>query len=722
MSGISRRLLLIAALALPAAIVTCKSSEAPKVPTTIVVTPSPVTLATVGHSQQLTAVVKDQSGTVMTGQKVTWASNALAVATVDTTGKVTAVANGTATVTAASGSASQPVTVTVAQVGALIAKSAGDAQTGTVGQALGSPLVAQVNDSAGHAAAGVTVTFAVVGGAGSVGSATAVTNSSGQAQTTWTLGQTAGSQSLTASVSGAPSPATFTATANAGAAKSIAIQAGDNQTTATGTAVAVAPAVIVKDTFNNAKSGVTVNFTTTAGNGSVTGGVALTNASGIATVGGWILGNVGTDTLTATATGTGISGNPVKFLATSAAAGAPANVVAYVGNNKIGLVGWGVNVRPAVRVTDASNLPVNNATVTFAATGGGGSGTGLVATTNVNGIAQVGSWVLGGSAGTNTMTATVTGAGITGNPVTFSDTGYAAGYTITLINYGATPPAAAQAAFDSAQAKWQRLIYRPLTSVSVTDAGNACGAKEPAISQVTTGLIIAWAVDSIDGAGKILAQAGPCLIRSSNSLTALGIMKFDSADIGSLISNGTLNSVILHEMGHVIGFGTLWSQSPNAWLQLPSTPPGTINDTYFNGPKGLAAFDSLGGTSYTGGGSSPPAGNKVPVENCGTNPYVSPLCGTGTVNGHWREVVLGNELMTGFVQSTGGNPLSFLSVAAQEDLGYVVNYSAADTYVHTFTAPAVGGVAPLFLGDDIRHGPIYVIDSGGHVVRVIQRQ
>ncbi len=109
-------------------------------------------------------------------------------------------------------------------------------------------------------------------------------------------------------------------------------------------------------------------------------------------------------------------------------------------------------------------------------------------------------------------------------------------------------------------------------------------------------------------------------------------------------------------MGHVLGFGTLWDQSPNACWRSPSSPPGTIQDTYFSCPKARAAFDSVGGTTYTGGGSSPPAGNKVPVENCGTSPFVSPVCGGGTVNGHWREVVLGNELMTGYVNG-GSNPL-----------------------------------------------------------------
>jgi hypothetical protein len=285
-------------------------------------------------------------------------------------------------------------------------------------------------------------------------------------------------------------------------------------------------------------------------------------------------------------------------------------------------------------------------------------------------------------------------------------------------------PPQAKAAFDSAVAKWQRIIYRPLAAQALQIPASACLPGTPADTEVTTGLIIYAAIDSIDGPGKVLGQAGPCYLRGDSlGLSVYGVMEFDSADVRSLINDGTLNAVILHEMGHVLGFGTLWGPPipgviPANCLQLESNPPSQILDTYFSCPKAQAAFDSVGGTSYTGGGSSPPRGNIVPVENCGTSPYISPTCGVGSVNSHWREGVMDNELMTGFLNS-GTNPLSLVTVAAQEDLGYVVNYAAADPYVHTFTAPPAAGATRVELGDDIRHGPMYVVDANGVVLRVI---
>jgi len=76
--------------------------------------------------------------------------------------------------------------------------------------------------------------------------------------------------------------------------------------------------------------------------------------------------------------------------------------------------------------------------------------------------------------------------------------------------------------------------------------------------------------------------------------------------------------------------------------------------------------------------------------------------------------------MTGYIDQ-GSNPLSVVSVAAEQDLGYTVNYDAADAYTHTFTAPSATGVTRVYLGDDIRHGPIYAVDRSGVVRAVIVR-
>jgi len=718
------------ALCLPLLLETCKSSESPGVPTTIVISPASFIFGALGRTQRFTAVVKDQRGAAMTGAKVTWSTNNAAVVTVvDTSGVATAVANGNAQIVATSGTATLPAGVVVGQVPAAVVKLSGDAQSGTVGQALTNPLVVQVNDSTAHLISGVVVSFAVTSGGGALGTPGPTTGANGQAQTTWTLGGTAGGQAVTATPAGGTASAAFAATANAAAAKTVAKQAGDNQTTTTGAAVSIAPAVVVRDSFSNAKSGVTVTFSVATGHGSVVGGTQTTGANGVATVGSWSLGNVGTDTLTATVSGSGITGNPVTFTATSQSVGTPSNVAALVGNNQPGLVGYGVNVRPAVVVRNASNNPVPNVAVTFAVTGGGGSVTGASATTNANGVAQATKWTLGGSPGVNTLTATVTGGGITGNPVTFTDTAVAAQFTVGLQFYGhVTPTSGEQAAFTAAVAKWQQIIYRHYgPSVSVVDTAGSCGAGEPAVNANISDVLILASFDSIDGPGKTLAEAGPCYLRLLNSQALVGIMKFDTADVGSLVTSGQLNEVVLHEMGHVLGFGTVWNMPSPFFnfncLQLASNPPGTLLDTYFacasGGVNAAAVFDSIGGTSYTGAGQTV-GGHVVPLENCANAPVIYPICAGGTVNSHWRETVFGNELMTGFINS-GTNPLSVVSVAAQQDIGYTVNYDGADPYAQVFTAPAAGGAAPRALGDDIHHGPMYFVDAAGKVKAVVRR-
>ncbi|PYP51724.1 MAG: hypothetical protein DMD45_07105 [Gemmatimonadetes bacterium] len=66
-----------------------------------------------GNTQQLTTTLQDASGNVLTGRAITWVSNQASVATVSGSGLVSAVAPGSATITATSGAVSVSSAITV---------------------------------------------------------------------------------------------------------------------------------------------------------------------------------------------------------------------------------------------------------------------------------------------------------------------------------------------------------------------------------------------------------------------------------------------------------------------------------------------------------------------------------------------------------------------------------------------------------------------------------
>ena len=96
---------------------------------------------------------------------------------------------------------------------AAIAAVSGTGQSGTVGTTLSSPVVFEVTTAADAPVSGVTVSFAVTSGSATVTPTTAVTGANGTASAQVTLGATAGSVEITATVQGASLTATVTATA-----------------------------------------------------------------------------------------------------------------------------------------------------------------------------------------------------------------------------------------------------------------------------------------------------------------------------------------------------------------------------------------------------------------------------------------------------------------------------------------------------------------------------
>ena len=123
----------------------------PPRPTTIVVSPATAELAALGATVQLTAEVRDQNGQVMAGAAVTWVSNAIAVATVDSTGLVTAASNGSTTITASAGAAFGSALVTVMQVASSVTVSP-SVDTIAPGDTL--RLEAEARDENGHRVVG----------------------------------------------------------------------------------------------------------------------------------------------------------------------------------------------------------------------------------------------------------------------------------------------------------------------------------------------------------------------------------------------------------------------------------------------------------------------------------------------------------------------------------------------------------------------------------------
>ncbi len=226
-------------------------------------------------------------------------------------------------------------------------------------------------------------------------------------------------------------------------------------------------------------------------------------------------------------------------------------------------------------------------------------------------------------------------------------------YDITISFVDQNITLSQQQVFLDAADVWQQVIKADLGDVQTNIPAGSCGDDDPGFSGTIDDIMIIVSAPNIDGPSGILGQAGPCGIRNSNpnrGLPFYGLMAFDAADIAKAEAAGNLKNLILHEMGHVLGIGTLWDS-------FEVISGAGSDDPTFIGANALAEWNALGGS-----------GN-VPVENEG---------GTGTRDGHWRESVFDTELMTGFNDPV--QQLSRLTIASLQDLTYSVDFSAAQAY------------------------------------------
>ena len=244
-------------------------------------------------------------------------------------------------------------------------------------------------------------------------------------------------------------------------------------------------------------------------------------------------------------------------------------------------------------------------------------------------------------------------------------------FDIGLIYSSTTKPTTSQQSTIRAAAdKWEDVITRGLPARFVARPNMCLDSDSFEFGTFVDDLHIDIRVKAIDGAGGIWASAGTCTLRTdeASKLPYTSKITFDSADIGRL-SSANLRILVLHEIAHALGFGTLgkWdSRLVNSAVAYRKENPTstTLPDTHFPGTAAVSAFNAIA-SSYTGG--------KVPVEN-DTQSY-----GDGSLDGHWRESVFGTEVMDTVV-SSGSERLSRVTIAAIADLGYSVNYSEAESF------------------------------------------
>ncbi|MCI0436986.1 MAG: Ig-like domain-containing protein [Gemmatimonadetes bacterium] len=396
----------------------------------------------------------------------------------------------------------------------------GDQQSAPAGTTL-QPIVVEVIDAAGNPAGpGIGVTFASTFGGGVFSPAAATTDVNSRAQSTWTLGFTAGTNTGTVALSNHPAIAmTITATVTTGASNQIAIVSGDGQTAGAGATLPLPLVVRVFDGLGQPVPGATVNFAVNTGGGSISAAQVLTNAAGEASV-TWTLGGVTGIQNVAASLPTGAS---VLFTA-NVVSGPPALLVLVSGDAQTGTAGASLPAPLVMRVTDSGGNPVAGATVTFTVTGGGGSFSPTSAVTGATGLAQS-TWTLGSVPGANTGVASL--PVVVGQDINVSATGQAPPFGVIALgdfscgiaNVGFCwgPNGQGQIGDGTTTQRTQpTLVTGPLAfSMMSVGQNHACG--------IVSGTAYCWGAnaDGQIGDGTTTATSTPTIVSGGNSFARI---------------------------------------------------------------------------------------------------------------------------------------------------------------------------------------------------------
>lgn len=150
--------------------------------------------------------------------------------------------------------------------------------------------------------------------------------------------------------------------------------------------------------------------------------------------------------------------------------------------------------------------------------------------------------------------------------------------------------------------------------------------------------------------------------------------------------------VVLHELGHILGIGPFWSSSSPIYAPITSYTDANDSTTkyYYTGTNAFNQYKSYLSTDLSN------AVIGLPIEDNGGSgtAQVHPEEGlenevssdTRYINGIFHPGI-NEELMTGWMEgSPTDTPLSRVTLGFLEDMGYIVNYSDAESFSIIYTS------------------------------------
>ncbi|NNE52602.1 MAG: DUF4214 domain-containing protein [Sulfitobacter sp.] len=215
-------------------------------------------------------------------------------------------------------------------------------------------------------------------------------------------------------------------------------------------------------------------------------------------------------------------------------------------------------------------------------------------------------------------------------------------------------------AFETAENRWENVIIADLPFASVEGFGFVDDILIEVVI-VDFDLVFPNVEQTIIAVSGVLDQR-PNDIGNGASLPTHARIVVNSDEADRVINN--LDDLAANAIGRALGFGALWEEF--------GLVQGSGSEAIYTGSNALREFSTLYGSANGNVLLEDGADGALPLQ-------------------YWREALLINELMTPRIQfrptdtparppGVIDNPLSTVTLGAMEDLGYQVNYNAADPY------------------------------------------